>query len=315
MKKRLLGGFLVAAILATAGIVAAQVSTTEASAKSHTAQSIPLVGAGISAQQSEADGKPFIGIAIRSILEDSNTSGALIVRVIEGSAADGNLQVNDTITAMDGESIDRPSDVVRIVREHSPGDVIVFGIVRDDTSMDISVTAGERPEADYEGKGGEWRGNHKFNLFGKVAENFVLSDTRYMTDDGVKTVRTAVGTAQDIDAGAGTFALLLRDGSETLSFTIDDNTKIVADAVEGAAGISDLSADITTMVIEVTQPDGTRQVQLVAQGEFRGTIHRLTERNGSDMMPRLERHNSDSGFSPRRFFNRFRDSDGDDAQP
>ena len=148
MKKKLLGGFLVVAILATAGLVAARVNTSEASAKTHTEQRGVFDDDGISAQQSESTGKPYIGIAVTSVQEDSATDGALIVRVVEGSAADGNLEVDDIITALDGESVGGPRDVVRIVHEHSPGDVIVFSVVRDGSSMDISVTAGEYEASD-----------------------------------------------------------------------------------------------------------------------------------------------------------------------
>ncbi len=286
MRKKLLVGLLVVAILATAGIVAAQVSTAEAS------------------------GKPFVGIAITSVPEDGDSDGALIVRVVEGSAADGSLQVDDIITALDDESVSGPRDVVRMVREHAPGDTIVFTVVRGGTSMDISVTVGERDESVREGRGGE-RGSYGYKIFGKANERLVLSDTRYMTDDGVKTVRKAVGTAQNINADAGTFDLLLRDDSETLSFTIGDDTKIAVDSVEGEASLSDLSADATTMVVQVTQPDGTSEVQSVAQGDFSLTVHSLFGRNGFDRMRRFGAEDSD-GFSPRSFFfGWFGDRDGD----
>ena len=299
------------AILATAGFVAVRVNTTEASAKSHSAQRGVFDGDGIGAQQSESTGKPYIGIAVTSVQEDSATDAALIVRVVEGSAADGNLEVDDIITALDGESVGGPRDVVRIVHEHSPGDVIVFSVVRDGASMDISVTAGEYEASGHEGRDGKRGGYHKFGFFGKADERIVLSDTRYLTDDGVKTVRKAVGTAQNIDASSGKLDLLLRDGSETLSFTIDADTKIATDThtMESESGIADISADATTMVVEVTQPDGTSQVQLVAQDEFsvmaRGLIAGL---DGFDYdIPRIGRSDSD-GFSPQRFFFRWRNN-------
>ena len=294
------------AILATAGLVAARVNTTEASAKSHTEQRGVFEDDGIRAQQSESTGKPYIGIAVTSVQEDSATDGALIVRVVEGSAADGNLEVDDIITALDGESVGGPRDVVRIVHEHSPGDVIVFSVVRDGSSMDISVTAGEYEASGHEGRGGRG-GYNKFGFFSKTDEQLVLSDTRYMTDDGVKTVRKAVGTAQNIDASAGTFDLLLRDDSETLSFTIDADTKISTDTAEGEASLSDLTADATTMVVEVTLPDGTSEVQYVAQGEFSLLVHSILGRHGFDRIPRIGRDDSD-GFSPQRFFFRWRNN-------
>ena len=301
------------AILATAGLAAARVNTSEASSESHSERGSVILG-GISAQQSESGGKPYIGIAIRSAPEGSEADGALIVRVAEGSAADGNLEVDDIITALDGESVGGPRDVVKLVQEHSPGDVIVFSVVRDGASMDISVTAGEYEASGQEGKRGKRDGHQKFGFFGKADERLVLSDTRYMTDDGVKTVRKAVGTAQNIDADAGTFDLLLRDESETLTFTIDDDTKIAIDTGEGDASLSDLSADATTMVVEITHPDDTRQVQLVAQGEFSVMVHGLISGRASlDFdIPRIGRSDSD-GFSPQRFFFRWRNNHDDNA--
>lgn len=312
MKKKLLGGLLVVAILATAGIVATRVNTTEASSKPHAEQGSAFTQGGVDAQQSKSTSKPFVGIAITSVPEDSDTDGALIVRVVAGSPADGSLQVDDIITALDGESVSGARDVVRIVREQAPGDVIAFSVVRDSASMEVNITVGEWEESYREGRSGK-RGSRGYSYFGKSAESFILSDTRYMTDDGVKTVRKAAGTAQNIDASAGTFDLLLRDGSDTLSFTIGEDTRILTDTVEGEATLSDLSADAATMVSQVTHPDGTIRVQSVVQGEFSLMLHSILRNHGFDRMPRIGRDDSD-GFSPRRFFFRWRgsaDNDGD----
>jgi len=306
MKKKLLGGLLVVAILATAGIVATRVNTTEASSTSHMEQGSAFLRGGTDAEQSSANSRPFIGIAITSVSEDSDTDGALIVRVVEGSPADGNLQVNDTITAIDDESVSGSRDVVRIVREHSPGDVLVFGVVRDGASMNVSITVGEWEESYREGRDGKHRSRAGLgnSHFGKSTDSFILSDTRYMTDDGVKTVRRAAGTVQNVNRSAGTFDLLLRDDSETLPFTIDEDTKIATDTVEGQASLSNLSADTATMVVQVTHPDGTSNVQSIVQGEFSMMMHSILGRHGLDRMPRVGRGDSED-FSPRSFFFRW----------
>ncbi len=300
MKKKLLGGLLVVAILATAGLVAAKVNTTEASVASNTAHTGVFTDNGFPAHENESTSKPFVGIAITSVPEDSDTDGALIVRVVEGSPADGNLQADDIIIDIDDESVSGPRDVVDIVSDHAPGDAIVFTVMRDGASMDISITVGERDSSAYDGRRSK-RSGYGSGGFGKASERLVLSDTRYMTSDGVKTVRKAVGTAQNIDAAAGTFELLLRDDSETLSFTIDADTKIATDSVEGEASLSDLSADATTMVVQVAQSDGTSQVQSVVQGDFSLTVHSVFGRSGFDRMHRFGAEDS-NGFSPRRFF-------------
>ena len=234
MRIKLIGAFVVVAILAIAGVVAMRVGTTEAGVTSNTEQRGALYGDGVSAQQREAGGKPYIGIAMTSVPDDAD--GALIVRVVEGSAAEGNLQAGDIITALDGDAVEGLRDVVDIVRDHSPGDVIVFTVSRDGASTNISITVGEREAYGHDYDRWGKRPGYGFGFFGDASERLILSDTRYMTDDGVKRVRKAVGTAQNINAGAGAFDLLLRDGSETLSFTISDDTKIIADATRGRRG-------------------------------------------------------------------------------
>ncbi len=306
MKKKLLGGLLVVAILASAGIVATRANITEASTR---AQVGPDASGLTGVHHSKSSGKPFVGIGIASVPDGSDTEGALIVRVVSGSAADGNLSVDDIITAIDGESISGPGDVVRIVREHSPGDTVVFTVMRGGTSTNVSITLGEQDASFREGIAGK-RGGFGHGYLGKAGGSLVLSDTRYMTDDGVKTVRRAFGAAQNINANTGTFDLLLRDDSETLTFTIDDDTKIATDTVEGDATLSDLGADATTMVVQVTQPDGTSQVQSVVQGDFSLTMHSLLGRDGFGRMHRFGAEDS-NGFSPRKFFfGWFGDRDG-----
>ncbi|MDE2686647.1 MAG: PDZ domain-containing protein [Chloroflexota bacterium] len=285
MKKLLLGGFLVAAVLATAGFAAMRASTTEASETTPAAQTATAIERGITAQQADADettAKPYIGISIRNAPEDGDTDGALVVSVVEGSPADGSLQVDDIITAIDGTAVSGARDVVSIVHEGAPGDSIVFSVSRGGSATDISITVGELPEDGHphanRGHGNMGKRAHGYGhghmghigMLGGVHASLITSESRYLTDDGVKTVLKAAGTTENIDATAGTFDLLLRDESETLSFTVNDDTKIFVQGIEGAASIADLSADTdtTTMVVRVTNEDGTQQVHFVVQGNF-----------------------------------------------
>ena len=300
MKKKILAGFLVVAILVAAGIVAARVGATQVSADSH------------------AETKPYIGIAITPVQDDD---GALIVRVIDDSPADGKLQTGDIITALDGDAIDGPRDVVEYVLEQEPGDVIVFKVMRDDTALNVSVTVGERDDEDDYGRMrdryGRWGGDYDddedfdFDIF-EEEERLILSETRYMTDDGVETNRKAVGTVQNVNATAGTFDLLLLDESETLSFKVNEDTKVLIDTTGNIAG---LSAEEITLVVEEIDAEGVSDVQMVAQGEFaemgnkRGS--RMMKRDYGGFAPRgfMERFERE-GFNPQRFF--FRWGNGDD---
>ena len=377
MKKKILAGFLVVAILVTAGIVAVRLNTTEASAAPDAQPSGAIHNdsndgaTALQAQNPESDGKPqagapnsakrgdgaqsgdapnnsdhegdddeakpFIGIAIIPV---EGNEGALIVRVVDGSPADGKLQTGDIITEIDGDAIGGPRDVVDYVREQEPGDVIVFEVMRDGTAMDVSVTVGEREDDEYgmRGKGkqgyGDYRGtpmpfgrgfyededkDFDFDLdffYDGRDEKLILSETRYMTDDGVETTRKAVGTAQNVNASAGTFDLLLLDESETLSFKINDDTKVLIDTEGSIAG---LSADEPTLVVEVIDAEGASDVQLVAQGEFA----EMGSKRGFGMMKRgydgfaprgfMERFERDE-FNPQRFFFGWRSDDDGDSE-
>ena len=304
MKKKILAGFLVVAILAAAGITAVRLNTAEVSADTDT------------------ESKPYIGIAITPI---ENAAGALIVRVMDDSPADGKLQTGDTITALDGEAIDGPRDVVEYVREQEPGDVIVFKVTRGGAAMNVSVTVGEREDDDYDygrmrdryGRmGGDYddydkRFGFDLDAFEGRDKELILSETHYMTDDGVEKTREAVGMVRNVNASAGTFDLLLLDESETLSFKVNEDTKVLIDATGSIAG---LDAEEPTLVMEVIDAEGVSDVQLVAQGEFA----EMGKRRGFGMMRRdhdgfaprgfMERFERE-GFNPQRFFFRWRNGD------
>ena len=364
MRKKILAGFLVVAILVTAGIVAVRLNTTEASAApdaqpngaihndgatalqahNHESDDKPQAVApnavkrgdggqfGDAPNNSDHEGdddeaKPFIGIAIIPV---EGNEGALIVRVVDGSPADGKLQTGDIITEIDADAIGGPRDVVDYVREQEPGDVIVFEVMRDGEAMDVSVTVGEREDDEYgmRGKGkqgyGDYRGtpmpfgrgfyededkDFDFDLdffYDGRDEKLILSETRYMTDDGVETTRKAVGTVQNINTTAGTFDLLLLDESETLSFKINDDTKVLIDTEGSIAG---LSADEPTLVMDVIDTEGVSDVQLVAQGEFAEIGSKrgfgMMKKGYDDFAPRGFNMERGDGFAPRRFMERF----------
>ncbi len=57
-------------------------------------------------------------------------TGALVMSVVEGSAAEGVIEPNDIIIAIDGESVEFSSDAVELVGGHAPGDVVVLTVQR-----------------------------------------------------------------------------------------------------------------------------------------------------------------------------------------
>lgn len=302
MKKKLIVVALAVAVLVSAGVVAMRVGASEANVSTAAVwEWDDTANDRVSAQATEPENKPYIGIMIGRAgdkdrkrrghddadaeSDEHNSNGAtetMIFRVVEGSPADGKLQKGDVITALDGEAIEGPSDVVERVRSSQPNDAIVFSVARDGTSVDVGVTVGEHPAQEFrihKGSGFDFDSHHGF--FGGT-DGLILSETRRQTDDGVQTTRKAVGTVQSVDAAQGTFNLLLRDGSETYSFNVNDDTKVL---VEGAEDISGLNTTDTTLVVEVTNADGSRQVNLVAQGEAPVRMHNFFGRHGFDFLP------------------------------
>ena len=88
-------------------------------------------------------------------------SGTLLTKVVPGGPADdAGLQGGgdpirfqaqtvraggDVITAIDGERIDDPSDLPRIISLHEPGDEVSVDFLRDGEQMQAEITLGERP--------------------------------------------------------------------------------------------------------------------------------------------------------------------------
>jgi S1-C subfamily serine protease len=75
---------------------------------------------------------------------EDQENGALITEVIEDSPAEeAGLQVNDLVTAVEGD----PVDAARTLRErlyaYDPGDTITLDVLRDGESISIEVTLGE----------------------------------------------------------------------------------------------------------------------------------------------------------------------------
>lgn len=298
MKTKLIAAAIVAAVLVSAGVIAGiRANISEAGgAPNAERRAMPANSAANpqpdAAQTAEArNGRiPYIGIAIARVPEDDdaaddgdedaaeNGDGALIVKVMAGSPADGNLQVDDIITALDGDAIDGPRDVVAIVRDAEPGDTIVFSVRRADADMDVSVTVGARASGDFAryGRGhfGGYFDEHDYDDDG--LDGLILSETRRQTDEGVMTVRKAVGTVQSVDVARGVLNLLLADESETLSFTINEDTKVL---INRSGSLGGLSATETTLVVEEIDAEGARNVEMVAQGDMNFGMQGLRDKD------------------------------------
>lgn len=304
LKKLIPAALVVGALAAVGGIAALSgpAPATAAPAAPVADASANAVGAAPAQSAGEARAKPYIGIVIAPAASESDdASGGSVIKVIPDSPADGSLMVGDVITAMDGVAVASPRDVVRIARASQPGAVIQFAVRRSGAAATVAVTVGAREAAP----------RHPRKSFA-TADNLVLSETRVLTDGGVETLRKAVGTIQTSNSD-GNFTLLLRDGSETLSFAADGETKIVSDSA--AASVSDLNETDITLVVERTDAAGARQVEFVAQGELSvasGASGGIAKTFGGDFgrrgfyeggaWGRGDGDFFDGGFSLRRFF-------------
>jgi S1-C subfamily serine protease len=96
---------------------------------------------------------PYVGISyiplnpsIAAQLGINQTQGIVIGQVVPGSPADqAGLQVNDVITAIDGQQLVGESDFALIVSRHQPGDTITLTVLRNSQQLSVQLTLGEAP--------------------------------------------------------------------------------------------------------------------------------------------------------------------------
>ena len=216
--------------------------------------------------------EPYIGVAV----VDLDDGSVKVVRVQEDGPADGILMSGDVITAVDGTTIDGTSDLVDAITEAGSGTTITLTITRDGSSQTADVTVGERDAAESTTR--VYRSSRKFlpSMFnsprmgkGKfesledsgrriVHSKFVIENV----DGSFSTYRAVTGTVSSVDASAGTFTLDPKDGSDSIDYTIDDDTTV---RMNRRGDLGALNTDDDTFVIDI---DG--EVKLVQQGEQPG---------------------------------------------
>ena len=96
--------------------------------------------------------KPYIGVSITNVSEESQgfglPKGAAVKAVNENSPAEAaGLQVNDIITAVDGEEISGSDDLVNIVKASSAGDVKTLTVYRQGEILEIQIEIGEQVQS------------------------------------------------------------------------------------------------------------------------------------------------------------------------
>jgi 2-alkenal reductase len=85
--------------------------------------------------------RPYLGIT-----GQPDAAGHLVAEVVEGGpAAVAGLEPGDLIIAIDGESLNRRTNLLERLFDHAPGDTLTLTIERDGEELAIEVVLGERP--------------------------------------------------------------------------------------------------------------------------------------------------------------------------
>lgn len=95
--------------------------------------------------------KPYLGVSMVTVSSEMQSygfpQGAAVKGVNSGSPAEeAGLQVNDIITAVNGQAVTTSSELKKIVSRCTPGDKLVLSVTRQDSDpLEITIVVGERP--------------------------------------------------------------------------------------------------------------------------------------------------------------------------
>lgn len=88
--------------------------------------------------------RPRLGLAVDTPLNEQ--AGALVVSVIEDSAAaEAGIQVDDIITAVDGETVENPTALIDRINTYNAGDTVEITVQRAEETLTLSATLREAP--------------------------------------------------------------------------------------------------------------------------------------------------------------------------
>ena len=106
-------------------------------------------------------------------------------------------------------------------------------------------------------------GEGLFRMLPGAPDNFLRGELVWETDDGFKTTRAVAGVIKDLDIDNGKFVLDPADGSDTISYEINDDTNVIT---RKKGDLSGLNEEDRTLVIDVIM-GGESTVKMVQQGE------------------------------------------------
>ena len=221
------------------------------------------------ADEDSEDSEPYIRVAIIE-MDDGSIK---VVRVQEGGPSDGVLMSGDIITAVDGTTVTGTSDLVDAIAEAGSGATITLTITRDGSRETMDVTVGERdisvPSVRVYRSSKQYPssifrlphfGKGKFSTppgrDGRVVHSRIVIENE---DGSFSTYRAVVGTVSDVDSTTGTFTLNPKDGSDSIDYTINDDTKVI---MSRSGDLGPLNTNDETLVVDI---DG--EVKMLQQGE------------------------------------------------
>ena len=93
--------------------------------------------------------KPYLGVSVLTVSDDVKSyglpAGASIQEIVADSPAEkAGLQINDIITKVGDTEITTSDELVDIVGEAKPGDILVLTIYRNMQTTTIEITVGEQ---------------------------------------------------------------------------------------------------------------------------------------------------------------------------
>jgi len=97
------------------------------------------------AEAMETSQQTAIAAALRHVNQEV-TPVVQVSAVVEGTPAVGRLKAGDTIVAVDGTKVETAGDVVELVRQHQPGDRVVFTVRRKGKELDVPITTTRAPD-------------------------------------------------------------------------------------------------------------------------------------------------------------------------
>lgn len=230
----------------------------------------------------------YIGVFIAALGEDRAQElgidgGVVVRRVLMGGPADGILQPDDIITAVNGQPVAQVRQVVQAVHASEPDDVLTLTVLRGDQSLDLQVTVGEAPRIKprrFHRPGPEPRlrrprghdvPSDALPMARRFLERLVRSEVVLQTEDGLRTIAAATGNIVATDPAGGTLTLDLSDGSGAAQYQVGEDALVIAGGHRASLG--DLEVGDRAVVVSV---DG--QVKMVIQGPVPWGVIEVLER-------------------------------------